>query len=229
MKIRELLDLFSNPEKKEGCYSTPPQETDGVSLPYKFQSDLAKLAMPTAFRTRSYLDRRVKYDDTTSHPFIRDFSRRFCAECERYKIPIIPFEFRRGRKAQEKAKQNGMSKASYGRSPHNYGLAVDLVPWHPDGDWWDRRSLGEWETLAAIGMEVARKAKLPIESGGQQWGWDWPHFQIIDWKSRKRVIINDDKFDQHPLYSFSYWDSIERRAGHKTLSKRDPAFLGRYG
>lgn len=70
----------------------------------------------------------------------------------------------------------GTSKAAYGESPHNYGLAVDLFVIMSTGQAsWDKRFFVE-----VLGPE-AKKA-------GLVWGGDWrslkdlPHIELPDWK-----------------------------------------------
>lgn len=80
-----------------------------------------------------------------------------------------------------------VTEARPGHSYHNFGLAVDVYPLIPNSDqidWnFDPMSRG-WQRVVAL----AKGAELM--SGGQKWGWDWPHFQLNGapwlWRCRKR-------------------------------------------
>lgn len=226
MTIKELLNLFRHGEGGSRTNGPPKPET-GVSIPYRHASHLASMAQPTAFRTRAYGALRVKAEWRTSHPIIQEFARKYVIELQRYKIPGFAYEYRRNREEQNAAKARGVSKAAYGHSPHNFGLAVDILPWHPQGDWWDRWTKEQWLTFVTIGAEVARKAKLPVENGGLEWGWDWPHWQLVDWKLRRTAIIQsyDPSEEQH---GWNYFNRIEMTAGFPSLHTKDPAFVKRY-
>lgn len=75
------------------------------------------------------------------------------------------FETYRSPEAQEQVYINGTSKARAWQSAHQYGLAVDYVPW--DDTWsWDETHDWDWlkQRARSLGLDV------PI-------AWDKPHVQ----------------------------------------------------
>lgn len=94
-------------------------------------------------------------------------------------IPMFASEMMRDRKRQDELFAQGRSSAPAGMSPHQYGLAVDII--HSKKGW--KLTKREWEIYGHIGDEVAQMAGLKIESG-KTWTkpWDPAHWQIIDWR-----------------------------------------------
>ncbi len=98
----------------------------------------------------------------------------------------------RGRAAQDAIKAKGGSKASYGKSPHNYlpSLAIDV---------YRRSSKGEASWPIGYFHDIALRLPADIE-----WGGDWnhngryddedfidgPHFQLVGWKKLAKNYPN---------------------------------------
>lgn len=142
-----------------------------------------------AFSNPKILNRIDGVDTEGCHPGLRDFYRAFQRELRRRGIPMIATEFLRTPERQRELKRQGRSKAGPGQSPHQYGLAFDLVS---ATRYWDLTPR-QWAVIGAIGKEVARKRKLPVE-----WGGDWPtfwdpaHWQLAGWKAYKALIDAED-------------------------------------
>lgn len=63
-------------------------------------------------------------------------------------------------------------KDAYG-SLHTWGAAADIVFRNAAGvPYWPADTDPRWRQLAEVGEAVG------LMSGGRQWGWDWPHFQL---------------------------------------------------
>jgi hypothetical protein len=93
----------------------------------------------------------------------------------------------RGKADQDAAKKAGTSKAGWGQSAHNYGLAIDIFKLHLSmGAEWPK----DW-----FAAHVAPAIKAQNEAGSQfQLTWygspgssfyELPHVEIKDWKKRK--------------------------------------------
>ena len=90
---------------------------------------------------------------------------------------------------QEKLYSLGRSKAKGGQSPHNFGLALDII--HSTRGW-DGMTPAAWLLLGTLGKEVARQQGLKLTWGGDwgaDWsvgkaGWDCAHWQYADWRVR---------------------------------------------
>lgn len=88
----------------------------------------------------------------------------------------------RNKEDQEKAFEDGFSKAHWMESPHNYNpsFAVDIVP-YPE-KWSDEKKLRE---LGAVVKKKAKEMNMDIEWGGDWKFVDLPHYEISDWKNKR--------------------------------------------
>lgn len=117
------------------------------------------------------------------HPDIVSFWKAFCVACKGRNIPVMAFEMLRTEQRQMELYAQGRTKAKAGESPHQYGLAVDVVPLVNGQPTWSI-SKKQWDIIGAIGKEVARKRNIKIEWGGD-WGWDYAHWEIMGWRIHK--------------------------------------------
>jgi len=106
------------------------------------------------------------------------FYRRFIKEMEARGVAMFATEFNRSNERQRELKAKGVSKAGPGASPHNYGLAVDIVHLTRLWDLTEK----EWDLIGTIGKEVARKMNLKVEWGGDWNFYDPAHWEIRDWR-----------------------------------------------
>lgn len=118
------------------------------------------------------------YDFEGVHPDIKEFWRAMEIQMTKRNIPIWAFEFMRTKKRQNELYKNGRSKAKAGKSPHQYGMAVDIV--HATRAW--NLTKKEWDVIGQIGHEIARMRKLNIEWGGDWQFYDPAHWQIKKWR-----------------------------------------------
>ena len=65
-------------------------------------------------------------------------------------------------------------------------MAVDVAPFFESMVMWNDKEL---YAEVASSVHVAQKQLFDegkithmLENGGEKWGWDWPHWQIIGWK-----------------------------------------------
>lgn len=98
----------------------------------------------------------------------------------KHMVPMWAHSIVRGQKQQEAAFAGGFSKARFGKSPHNYGCAVDLV--HGTVAWgMDDMA---WKILGHIGKELAKSKGIDITWGGDFTSlWDPAHWELRDWKT----------------------------------------------
>ena len=130
--------------------------------------------------TQKYKEVTKAYDYRGVHPDIVVFWRAFDKHCKKRNIPLWAFEFVRSKKRQATLYQKGRSKAKAGESPHQYGMAVDVV--HATRSW--NLTKKEWDVLGSIGKEIARKKNLKMEWGGDWKFYDPAHWQIKDWRDQ---------------------------------------------
>jgi peptidoglycan L-alanyl-D-glutamate endopeptidase CwlK len=99
---------------------------------------------------------------------------------------IVDFDFmvlcgHRGEADQNKAYEDGKSKAKWGQSPHNSepSLAVDLAPYPID---WT--NIAEFRRMASVIQGHAMRMGVPLSWGGN---WrrlkDYPHFELANWRA----------------------------------------------
>jgi hypothetical protein len=144
-------------------------------------------------RSVKYRARVVKERTETSHPAIVEFYRRFQKELEARGFPFVATEFFRDGPRQMDLYESGRSRAKPGQSAHNWGAAVDVVHY---GRWWDLDPK-EWAIIGAIGKEVARKAKIKVEWGGDWNFYDPAHWQLKNWKA---IRAADEWLQQNPAW-----------------------------
>lgn len=119
-------------------------------------------------------------------------------ECERLDMRLRITCTNRGATAQNSAKKTGNSNASFGKSPHNFviALAFDFIPLNAKGKF-DLDNDGDsdakdWEQLhifaatAASILSIGSKLGIPLVWGGN---WksikDYPHIELANWKQIK--------------------------------------------
>lgn len=101
------------------------------------------------------------------------------AMLERSKFDLTIIEGYRTKDEQERAFQEGKSKAHYGQSKHNVfpSQAIDIAPYPIS---WDKNDIRWWKMIA-LAYEVARIKNIKIRSGVFFTGLeDYPHIEIID-------------------------------------------------
>lgn len=96
------------------------------------------------------------------------------------------FELWRSPERQERLKKKGVTRAGAWESPHQYGLAIDIIS---VTDFWDLAP-ESWEYIGQMGKEVARKCGVKMEwLGDPKHGfYDPAHWQMENWKAYKTVI-----------------------------------------
>tara|TARA_R110000824_G_scaffold144690_1_gene312703 strand:+ start:286 stop:768 length:483 start_codon:yes stop_codon:yes gene_type:complete len=132
-------------------------------------------------------------------------------------LPFVVFETFRDGKTQEAYFAKGVTKARFGQSPHNFGLAFDLVldtkkvnvrkrEWKGKDylDAWDTETPEAVEAWVALGDLCF---DLQLEWGGHwlktesttvkmvngdevKLGWDCPHVQLKNWRKQVKLFAN---------------------------------------
>ncbi|MBB3387282.1 hypothetical protein FHT82_000002 [Rhizobium sp. BK275] len=125
-----------------------------------------------------YRAQQARADRAGSHPDIVEFERRFTARFRKLGVPMFAHCFVRGMVEQDSLFAAGLSKAHGGQSPHNYGLAVDIV--HGTKAWDLTRK--QWELVGHVGHEVARQLGVNVEWGGDWKFYDPAHWEIANWR-----------------------------------------------
>jgi len=126
-----------------------------------------------------YREQQLRASRDGSDPRIVKFADALVKKAACYGIPLFAHEFYRGPERQSELKAGGYSRARWGQSAHNYGLAVDLI--HGVRAW--ELHAREWTVIGRLGVEVANRLNLKVEWGGAWEFYDPAHWQLADWKA----------------------------------------------
>ena len=122
------------------------------------------------------------------HPLAVKAFRNLEAECRsRYVMGDMPFEFRVFETYRHPARQRGVFQLGHSRalpyqSAHQFGLAVDFVPWTDAKKWhWDVEIM-YWSTLK--GMARGHGLDVPLS-------WDKAHVEHPLWNRVRLALWNE--------------------------------------
>lgn len=98
---------------------------------------------------------------------------------------LRPFEGTRSPEAQNEAFNRGNSQVGAWRSVHQYGFAVDFVPWDGSKFHWWNASDPRWDALDGHAAKFG--LKRPIS-------WDSPHIVMPNWKQELIAFLKIQTF-----------------------------------
>jgi hypothetical protein len=139
---------------------------------------MANLQHAPFLKSLKYKEQQVRAPREGARKEIVEFALGLIEEASRFGIPLFAHEYLRDEQRQNMLHQKGFSKARYGESAHNFGLAVDII--HGIQGWELDRV--EWSIIGGIGSEVARKKKLSIQWGGEWSFYDPAHWELKNWR-----------------------------------------------
>lgn len=116
-----------------------------------------------------------------AHPKILLFEKRLIRKLEKAGLPFFAHNMVRTAAEQTELYVRNVSKARAGRSPHNFGCAVDIV--HSVRAW--NLTKLEWQLIGHIGKEVAALNHIKIVWGGDWDFYDPAHWELKDWRTHK--------------------------------------------
>lgn len=119
-------------------------------------------------------------------PDMLDFERMFVRRLTKMNIPVFAHNMMRTPAEQDELYVKGVTKARGGESPHNYGMAGDII--HSLYAWDIPKEC--WDVLGHIGKEVASSAGIAVTWGGDWKFWDPAHWELSDWKERVKQRSN---------------------------------------
>lgn len=118
-------------------------------------------------------------------PQILEFEQALIKKLASLQVPVFAHCVIRERDEQEAAYFRGNSKARFGQSPHNYGMAVDII--HSIKGWEIPNQ--SWEIIGHVGKEVAKAHGIKIVWGGDFKSlWDPAHWELADWKTKTELF-----------------------------------------
>jgi len=156
-----------------------------VSVSVTYAGGLAGMVNKDFMQNQRYQHQQTRADRVGAHPDIVEFERCFVRAMAKLGVPVFASEVMRSRDRQDDLYAAGTTKARAGQSPHQYGLAVDII--HSIKGWsLDRK---QWQLMGHVGTEVAKMKGIPVGSS-IDWGGDWKfydpaHWQLLAWRSFK--------------------------------------------
>lgn len=178
--------LYRNPgvfkrevAEKRAEHSAPTARPQEREKPVERTEDIPRrLGVRSAYFTgETHLSQHDRADYTDADPQIMEFAARLYTALRKRGIPVFIHCCYRDKATQTEVNHKGNSKASWGRSPHNSGQAVDIIHsifgWEMDED--------EWAYIGRIGKDVARTMGLEVTWGGDWRYYDPAHWQLDPW------------------------------------------------
>lgn len=132
--------------------------------------------------SQKFFEQQHRADRSGADADILEFERTLVRRMRKLGVPMFAHCVMRGEDDQARAYVSGNSNAKWGESPHNYGMAVDLI--HGIRAWSISRK--SWEVIGHMGKEAAKAKGIPIVWGGDfKRLWDPAHWELANWRDRK--------------------------------------------
>lgn len=146
-----------------------------------YKAAMAELRDQRFCRTVRYQQQQMRAQREYAHPDLLEFNDRFVRKARKLNIPVYSHCIWRSADEQTRLYVQGRSKARAGQSPHNHGLATDLV--HGVLGW--NLSREAWNVLGHIGKEISVQASIPVTWGGDWKFYDPAHWELKEWKQMR--------------------------------------------
>lgn len=139
---------------------------------------MPRLQFPSVFSTDQYLRQGDRADWSYTDPRIQLFAGLLLRRLRQIEVPFFVHCAYRSNDEQLRLYDLGRTTIKTSGA-HGRGAAVDLV--HSRYAW--DLSRQEWSFIGKIGKDIARKAGIPIEWGGDWSFYDPAHWQLPEWRS----------------------------------------------
>lgn len=161
--------------------------TAPASKPGDAKAALAAIRDPEWIKTGKHQAKAWMAFREGARPSLLAFEKRFITDMHRLGVPVYTHNMVRDAAQQNALFVRGVSKAKYGESAHNFGLALDVV--HGVYHW--NMSRDQWLIFGHVGKEAARACGLDMEWGGDWKFYDPAHWQFREWKQMKEGFPYD--------------------------------------
>lgn len=139
--------------------------------------------------SQKHQEQHWRADRAGAHPDLIEFERAFLRKLAKLGVPMFASEVLRDGKRQDELFAQGVSKAKAGKSPHQYGCAIDLVHGVKG---WDLTET-QWGLIGHQGKELAAQRGIKLVWGGDFKAlWDPAHWEIANWREIKQVLDDSD-------------------------------------
>ena len=149
-------------------------------LPETYAEALRYLTAKPFLASARHRAQAWRADRKDADPDILAFERAFIARFRKLGIPMFAHCVCRPEAVQARLFIQGRTQARPGQSPHNFGMAVDLV--HGVRAWDVPRPC--WDLIGHVGKEVADRLSLNLTWGGDWKFYDPAHWELADWEAR---------------------------------------------
>lgn len=179
--IQRLVRRSSRPAPRGLSIEGPPV---AVRLPATHQAAAQSLVNRDIANGIALSNRVLATSTEGADDDILRFSQALLRDLRKRGLPFFPHIYFRNEETQNRLRKQGVSKAKWGQSAHNFGMAVDIVHF---GKYWDLTPL-QWAVIGLIGKEVARRLNLKVTWGGDWKFYDPAHWELSDWKKRMGML-----------------------------------------
>ncbi|WP_292208216.1 M15 family metallopeptidase [Mesorhizobium sp.] len=153
------------------------------------RNSLASIADRKFCEGVKYSDQQLRADRRAAHPDIVGFGRLLVWRMRRLNVPMFESTVWRTMDDQQAAYVLGHSKAKPGESPHNFGMAVDVI--HGVRGW--DLSRAQWSIIGHVGKELAAQRGLRLTWGGDWKFYDPAHWELHGWRHRLEATAEKER------------------------------------
>lgn len=180
-------------------------------VPEDFRAALRYLQSSRFLRTSRYQAQQWKAERRGADPALLEFERLFVSRCRELDIPVYAATVFVSEAVQNRLFVTGKSDQKAGESPHNEGLAVEILHSQYGRDLPARA----WQLLGHIGEEIARRSGIPVEWAGLDQPWLWklseptpvpaPGEQFVDGRRVPAEFLLDRELTLDEKRRYSEW------------------------
>lgn len=156
----------------------PPLPEPATSLPSNLTALIEGLRAPQFLKGEKYQEQQWRAVRNGGHPDIIEFEKRLVVRLAKLGIPAFAHNMVRDAAHQNALYVQGVSKSKAGQSPHNYGMAVDVI--HSLKAW--DMTHDEWNIFGHVGREVAVQQGVKLTWGGDWRFYDPAHWELAGWR-----------------------------------------------
>ena len=190
---RAKLALYhQNPNRMNGSrlIPQPSPEAKEVAPVTDYGSAMRSMINRAQVDSVKYRDQLLRADRAGAAKEILEFEKRLVTWFQKQGIPLFTHCLWRGEAEQNGLAGQGHSKAFWGSSPHNYGMAIDVI--HSIHAWnLDRKA---WDLIGHRGKEIAVQSGIAITWGGDWKFYDPAHWELKEWKLAKAIRRPGQRF-----------------------------------
>lgn len=141
-----------------------------------------------------------------AHPDIIEFERVMIKRMAKHGVPMFANELIRSDERQALLHGQGHSKAGPGQSPHQDGMAVDIV--HGVQGW--NLNTDQWRLVGHVGKELAVQKGIKLVWGGDWKFYDPAHWELANWREHR---------DQYPFPRVLQWTANWKKLHDASLAE----------